>query len=142
MTGDIVDHPSHYAEGRKYEPIVVIEAWGLGFNLGNALKYISRAGRKDPAKTEEDLRKAVWYIDRELSQPLFRRFLSRISRWLLRRKLRGRIGPNDVTEDWKLPSNPSFAIASIHDGRRAYLKSAIIILEEEMRRLRQEDNLR
>lgn len=138
MTGDSVDHPSHYAEGRRYEPIEVIEAWGLGFTLGNALKYISRAGRKDPAKIEEDLRKAVWYIDRELSQSLPRRLLSRISRWLLRRKLKDRIGPNDVTEDWRLPFNPSFAIASIHDGRRAYLKSAVALLEYEIDHLHRE----
>ena len=36
----------------------------LPYHLGNALKYIARAGRKDPAKTEEDLRKAIWYINR------------------------------------------------------------------------------
>lgn len=136
---DSVDHPSHYAEGRKYEPIVVIEAWGLGFNLGNALKYISRAGRKDPAKTEEDLRKAVWYIDRELSKSLFERLLSRISRRLLRRKLRGRIDPNDVTEDWKLPSNPSCAIVSIYEGSRPYLKSAVALLEYEIDHLHRKE---
>lgn len=132
MTGDSVDHPSHYAEGRRYEPIVVIEAWGLGFNLGNALKYISRAGRKDPAKIEEDLRKAIWYIDRELSKSLFGRLLSRISRWLLRRKFKGRLSLNDVTTDWKLPSYPSFAVASIYEGTRPYLKSAVAILEYEI----------
>lgn len=44
---DAVNHPSHYAEGREYEPIDVILDWGLGFNLGNTVKYISRAGRKD-----------------------------------------------------------------------------------------------
>lgn len=42
-----VNHPSHYAEGREYEPIDVILDWDLGFNLGNTVKYISRAGRKD-----------------------------------------------------------------------------------------------
>ena len=64
---DNVDRPSHYTEGRKYETIEVIEDWDLGFRLGNALKYISRAGRKDPSKTVEDLRKAVFYIEREIS---------------------------------------------------------------------------
>jgi hypothetical protein len=54
-----INHPSHYAEGRQYEPIDVIEDWNLDFCLGNALKYISRAGRKDPAKTVEDLKKAI-----------------------------------------------------------------------------------
>lgn len=57
-----VEHPSHYSEGRKYEPIDVISDWNLGFNLGNAIKYISRAGRKDPSKTKEDLEKAIFYI--------------------------------------------------------------------------------
>lgn len=61
-----VDHPSHYAEGRKYEPIDVIEDWELGFCLGNAVKYISRAGRKNDAV--EDLKKARWYLDREIER--------------------------------------------------------------------------
>ena len=52
---DTVNHPQHYNVG-KHEVIDVIEDWGLGFHLGNALKYIARAGHKDPAKTEEDLR--------------------------------------------------------------------------------------
>ena len=62
MSGEI-DHPAHYNVG-NIEVIDAIEDWGLGFHLGNAVKYIARAGRKDPAKTEEDLRKAVWYIER------------------------------------------------------------------------------
>lgn len=61
-----VDHPSHYAEGRRYEPIDVIEDWELGFCLGNAVKYISRAGRKNDAL--EDLKKARWYLDREIER--------------------------------------------------------------------------
>lgn len=64
MTHDPVNNPSHYAEGREYEPINVIEDWELNYRLGNALKYISRAGRKIDAK--EDLRKAVWYLEREI----------------------------------------------------------------------------
>ena len=61
-----VEHPKHYAEGRKFEPIDVIEDWNLGFNLGNAVKYISRAGRKDDVIT--DLEKAQWYLDREITK--------------------------------------------------------------------------
>ena len=64
MTFDPVGNPSHYSEGRTYEPIDVIEDWGLGFHLGNALKYISRSGRK--GDEIEDLAKAVWYIEREI----------------------------------------------------------------------------
>lgn len=58
-----VVHPSHYAEGRKYEPIDVIADWELNFCLGNTVKYISRAGRKDADKTIEDLEKAAWYLN-------------------------------------------------------------------------------
>lgn len=58
-----INHPSHYADGRRYEPIDVIEDWNLDFCLGNAVKYISRAGRKEPAKFIEDLQKAVWYLN-------------------------------------------------------------------------------
>jgi hypothetical protein len=65
-----IDHPSHYAEGREYEPIDVIEDWNLGFSLGNAVKYISRAGRKDPSTKVEDLKKAIWYINREIERTL------------------------------------------------------------------------
>lgn len=62
-----VDHPGHYGgKDNLYEAIKVIEAWGLGFCLGNAVKYISRAGKKDAAKHVEDLEKARWYLDREI----------------------------------------------------------------------------
>lgn len=63
-----VDHPQHYGGAdNPYEAIKVIEAWALGFNLGNTVKYISRAGKKaDPLL--QDLKKARWYLDREISR--------------------------------------------------------------------------
>lgn len=61
-----IDHPSHYGGDTVYETIKVIDAWRLNFNLGNAVKYISRAGKKDKSKTLEDLKKARWYLDREI----------------------------------------------------------------------------
>ena len=64
---DPINNPSHYAAGRKYETIDVIEDWELSYRLGNSVKYISRAGRKDPAKTIEDLKKAKWYLEREIA---------------------------------------------------------------------------
>ena len=64
---DIVNHPSHYIAGRKYEPKDVIRDWSLNFSLGNAVKYISRAGRKDPSKIIEDLEKAIFYINDEIA---------------------------------------------------------------------------
>lgn len=62
-----VDHPPHYTFGR-FEVIEVIEDWQLNFNLGNALKYLARAGRKDPSKLIEDLQKAEFYLKREIAR--------------------------------------------------------------------------
>ena len=63
---ETVNHPAHYGGAdNPYEAIKVIEAWDLGFNLGNSIKYISRAGKKDDPI--EDLKKARWYLDREIS---------------------------------------------------------------------------
>lgn len=59
-----VEHPSYY-QG-KIEVIDFIEDKGLGFNLGNSIKYIARAGKKNPEKLLEDLKKARWYLDREI----------------------------------------------------------------------------
>lgn len=62
---DAVNHPSHYTDG-NIEVIDFIEDKKLGFHLGNAIKYIARAGKKDPTKKTEDIRKAVWYLERYL----------------------------------------------------------------------------
>jgi hypothetical protein len=59
---DIINRPSHYTSG-KIEVIDFILDQGLGFELGNTAKYISRAGKKDPAKVLEDLKKARWYLN-------------------------------------------------------------------------------
>ena len=59
-----VNHPTHYNTG-KIEVIEIIEDQRLGFHLGNAVKYILRAGKKDPTKTIEDLQKAKWYLERK-----------------------------------------------------------------------------
>ena len=64
-TEDVINHPHYYA-GLMVEPINAIEAWGLGFHLGNAVKYIARAGRKT-SDGLEDLKKARWYLDRKIS---------------------------------------------------------------------------
>ena len=63
---DNVNHPNHYCEGRKYEPWDVIVDWQLDYLTGSAVKYLSRAGRKDPSKETEDLRKAVAYIEKRI----------------------------------------------------------------------------
>ena len=62
---DPVNHPKHYTDGR-IEVIEYIEDKNLGFCLGNAIKYISRAGKKEKDKEIQDLRKAMWYIERRI----------------------------------------------------------------------------
>ncbi len=63
---DAVNHPDHYGGAdNPYEAIKVIDAWGLGFNLGNTVKYISRSGKKGAEL--QDLQKARWYLDREIA---------------------------------------------------------------------------
>lgn len=64
---DNVNHPSHYTDG-NIEVIDFIEDKKLNYHLGNAVKYISRAGKKDPEKYTEDLQKAVWYLQREIDR--------------------------------------------------------------------------
>jgi|6_EtaG_2_1085325.scaffolds.fasta_scaffold07245_8 NADH:ubiquinone oxidoreductase subunit F (NADH-binding) len=62
---EMVDHPGHYQSAAGIEVIEVIEAFGLGFNDGNAVKYILRARMK--GKRIEDIKKALWYLERELA---------------------------------------------------------------------------
>ena len=69
---DNVNHPSHYTTG-KIEVIDFIEDKELNFNLGNVVKYVARAGKKKSSgkslesKALEDLKKAKWYLDREIA---------------------------------------------------------------------------
>ena len=65
-----INHPKHYGNGESdpYEVIKVIEAWNLDFKLGNVIKYVARAGKKDPTKYLEDLEKAKWNLDRKIEQ--------------------------------------------------------------------------
>ena len=62
-SGDPINHPSHYTFS-SLEVIDAIEAWKLGFHLGNAVKYIARAEHKQ--NRLEDLKKAAWYLQREI----------------------------------------------------------------------------
>lgn len=61
---DVVNKPLHYNVG--LEPIEAIESWKLGYNLGNVIKYVARADHK--GKRLEDLKKARWYLDREINK--------------------------------------------------------------------------
>lgn len=64
MPSDVVNHPPHYTFG-SIEVIDAIEDWGLGFHLGNVVKYVARAPHKNGI---EDLKKARWYLDRAISK--------------------------------------------------------------------------
>lgn len=64
---DNVNHPSHYTDG-KIEVIDFIEDKKLNYHRGNVVKYVSRAGKKDPSKEIEDLKKAQWYLNREIQR--------------------------------------------------------------------------
>lgn len=63
---EAVNHPEHYGGDTVYEAIKVIEAHELGFHVGNAVKYLLRAGRKTRATEIEDLEKARWYVERRI----------------------------------------------------------------------------
>lgn len=66
MTQETVNHPPHYNAYQGIEIIDLVEQ--MNFNRGNAVKYISRAGLKNPETEVEDLKKARWYIDREIQR--------------------------------------------------------------------------
>ena len=69
---DMINHPQHYTLG-TIEVIDFIEDKGLNFNLGSVVRYVVRCGRKKSpgksmdAKALEDLKKARWYIEREIA---------------------------------------------------------------------------
>lgn len=61
-----INHPKHYQA--KIEPLDLIDAWNLNFNLGNVIKYVCRAGKKDKEKEIEDLEKAKFYLEYQISK--------------------------------------------------------------------------
>ena len=65
MSADVINHPQHYTFG-SLEVIDAIEAWQLGFHLGNVVKYVARAAHK--GRYLEDLKKARWYLEREIAR--------------------------------------------------------------------------
>jgi len=91
-------HPSHYCDGRKYEPKDVFYAYNLNFNLGACAKYISRAGRKNGESKEKDLRKAIDFINFELEH---------------RRNKPTKPSICDIAEDWKLSKTLKLALTGV-----------------------------
>jgi len=115
-----VNHPAHYNMGgpkepdgtAKYEVIKVIEDWGLGFKLGNALKYILRAPHKGTEAT--DLDKARWYLDRFI----YCRELGEDGDLVM--------GAAEVAEAWSLGAELTDCIAAI---RETNVRKAILMLD-------------
>jgi len=66
MSDEKIDHPKHYRKESGIEVIDAIYAWNLDFALGNAIKYIARCGLKGDNTSEEDLKKAIWYLNFKL----------------------------------------------------------------------------
>lgn len=112
---DAINHPPHY-NFSSIEPIDVIEDWQLGFHLGNAVKYIARAEHKGTAR--QDLRKALWYLQRMIDQKLID-FGSRPIR----------IQPEDVAADWKLSDALRFVLVAC--ATRRGLQRAVQLLAQE-----------
>ena len=64
---EMVNHPRHYGgENNVYEVIKIIEALEMDFHLGNTFKYIARAGKKEADREIQDLKKALWYLERKI----------------------------------------------------------------------------
>lgn len=69
MATEKIDHPAHYGGAdNPFEVIKIIEYYGLGFHIGNALKYMLRAGKKEGETELDDLKKVRWYIDRKIQR--------------------------------------------------------------------------
>jgi hypothetical protein len=66
LMSDMVNHPPHYSQYKGLKIIDLVEQ--MNFNRGNAVKYIARAGFKASSDEIEDLKKAAWYINREIDR--------------------------------------------------------------------------
>lgn len=88
---DQINHPAHYNTG-KIEVIEFIEDQKFSYHRGNAVKYICRAGKKNPSKEIEDLEKAIWYLKRDVE------LLKSIA------DNRSSVRPNDMNEKIFLPA--------------------------------------
>lgn len=114
--------PEHYKQSNGlYEPIMIISAWGNDFNIGNAVKYIARQGRKDISPASEDLKKAVTYLS--FAKQFGKNFVK--SETVEHRYL-----PNAVSNAWGLSEHLSAALFFIFVGD---YDSAIIEIEKQIK---------
>lgn len=128
----VIQQPEHYIKGRCIEPIEVIETWGLCHHLACVVKYIARCGRKENAY--QDLKKAEWYLERELS---LLRHGSLLCSWYVyvgdKLKL-----PPEISSDWQLSPRLGQVLCLLktnhHQGIKiANLSQALKKLQEEIK---------
>lgn len=103
---DPVNHPSHYCRG-GIEVLDAIEAWELDYHRGNAVKYIARAGYKDPAKEAEDLKKAVFYLRRLIE------LIKRRKKGKKKVKVLSGVGLHKACKAWELDDGRLYAVEMI-----------------------------
>ncbi len=110
LENNIISHPAHYIEGRMIEPIFIIEEYGLCHHLACVVKYIARAGRK--TSIINDLRKAHWYLDRELH-----RCSTGVNSCLAPLNTKPSFSIQEILEDWNLIPNLDAALSYILAAR-------------------------
>ena len=115
---DAVNRPAHYRKDRKIQPIDVIEDWKLNFNIGSALKYISRAGRKDDKI--QDLEKAIFYLKHEVMEEKKRRELNSLNNTF---DEGGVIYTYPTTSTFTISENPSKTV--VYDRLDEIIKEAL-----------------
>jgi len=121
---------NYYSKGRTIQPINVIEDWSLCHHLACVVKYIARAGRKGPIL--EDLKKAEWYLTRELA-----RYRKKFNKCHFALVEIAPINPADVVKDWELSAHLSETLKAIKTAKnqsfkKRYLKNALQHLKAEI----------
>jgi hypothetical protein len=131
FVANMITHPAHYLEGRVIEPIEVIEAWDLSHHLACVVKYIARAGRKNPIV--EDLSKAEWYLERAIAIERDKEPEEFETKKMF-------LFPKMVVKDWNLSFDLGIILTMIY-GFKAFqsfemLKGALQCLRSEIFRLK------
>lgn len=135
MSYEKINHPDHY-QSSKMEAIDVIDSYDLNFCLGSATKYILRAGKKPGEESHEDLKKALWYVERELSmRPHF--YWSFFARTLETLSFKERHQIEAINESFGLTGHLAEALetillASLKADRRSLLRTSISCLRAQL----------
>jgi hypothetical protein len=116
-----INHPTHYGGANNpYEAIKVMEACNCGGHLFNALKYLSRAGKKEGQSLKKDLNKALWYLKRMLEKGIKNGFV---------RQSDNPFKPLDVAKAWGLSKDLTNALHNIWNGN---IQFAILDIEKQL----------